>query len=572
MKLFSNVPLTFTEVVPLKKLPTYPFYRDGDSLMYVYKRGKLFFARAISQFFSVTQVTYDMEMGTYSDSLSICTGFGRSSVIVPRSVFSIRKFEGLNEYGLQYDPGAVLILLKYVNLSEQQTSLVTQYRSVGWVQQEKSEMHFCGLNDVNNFRYVGEKDLTSVGSFDDYVAGVNKLVVGHAGLEISLATSISAAVIGFLSTQQPIESLMVHFFGRSSCGKTTALQLAASVWGNPEMGKGILSSWNATDNALLAKLDNNYGVAACFDESSAMTRDFSKTIYGISQNVGKARLSKTSQLQKERSFCTSIISSGENSLLAASNKNAGLRARLLEFFDAPLTKDAEHSDAIKRFVASQHGTLGAKFVTLLESSDHGCIDDRIKLWKEKLEKKLTGKYALKDRLISKYSIILSSAELTRDKLGIQFKLEGMEDMLISHYNSLLEERDMGRNAYELIMSWLVKNYTHIILSDYLPTLASVDGIFLEEGDRVALLKSSFEKILRDGGFTDTKVVAHELKKLGLLVPESKDRLTKRVVINGIRVSCYCLKVNTGMPNIKSQSADCTPWEHTEGDDLDSIEI
>ena len=103
---------------------------------------------------------------------------------------------------------------------------------------------------------------------------------------------------------------------------------------------------------------------------------------------------------------------------------------------------------------------------------------------------------LKDRLISKYSIILASAELTRDKLGIQFKLEGMKDLLISHYNSLLEEHDMGQNAYELIMSWLVKNYNHIILGDYLPALASVDGIFLE-GDRVALLKSSFEKMFRD---------------------------------------------------------------------------
>jgi hypothetical protein len=103
------------------------------------------------------------------------------------------------------------------------------------------------------------------------------------------------------------------------------------------------------------------------------------------------------------------------------------------------------------------------------------------------------------------------------------------------------------------MSWLVKNHSHIMSRDSRFIPASIDGRFLE-GDKVAILKSSFEKILRDGGFTDTKVVAHELKKLGLLLPE-QDRLTKRVAINGAEVTCYCLKVDMAVPDVKLQSAD-----------------
>lgn len=566
MKLFETIKLTFTQVEEIKKLSTYPFYREGECLMYVNKQEKCYFARAISEFFSVTQITRDMEAGIYSDDLSICTSLGEETVSVFRSVFSKKNFQELNQYGLRYDNSAIPLLLKYIAISEGQAPSVTKYKSVGWVQQEQEGTKFFGLSLMDSFQYVGEKDLTSIGSLNDYVAEVNRLVVGHAGLEISLATSLSAAVIGLLSTQQPMESLMIHFFGTSSCGKTTALQLAASVWGNPEMGKGILSSWNATDNALLTKLNNNYGVVACFDESSSMQRDFSKIIYAISQNTGKARLSKDCQLQKERKFCTSIISSGENSLLAASNKNAGLRARLLEFFNVPLTENAEHSDSIKQFVKTQHGTLGAEFVTAL-ASQKDSVANMMQKWEKKLKKelkkKLTRECILEDRLIFKYAIILLTASITRDQLGVHFDLGGMENCLISHYRSLVFENNLGMNAYDQIMEWLVKNASHIMLKDYLPASTPVEGIFLS-GNKVALLKGTFEKILHDSGFTDTKVVAQELKRLNLLIPESPDRLTARVVINRIKVPCYRLKINSEVINWLNAQAE----QKIKGNDLE----
>lgn len=562
MKLFETIKLTFTQVEEIKKLSTYPFYCEDKCLMYVNKQEKCYFARAISKFFSVTRITRDMETGIYSDDLSICTSFGEKTVSVFRSVFSKKNFQELNQHGLQYDNGAISLLLKYIVISECQAPSVTKYKSVGWVQQEQEGTKFFGLSLMDSFQYVGEKDLTSIGSLNDYVAGVNRLVVGHAGLEISLATSLSAAVIGLLSTQQPMESLMIHFFGTSSCGKTTALQLAASVWGNPEMGKGILSSWNATDNALLTKLNNNYGVVACFDESSSMQRDFSKIIYAISQNTGKARLSKDCQLQKERKFCTSIISSGENSLLAASNKNAGLRARLLEFFNAPLTENAEHSDSIKQFVKTQHGTLGAEFVTAL-ASQKDSVANMMRKWEKKLKKELTGECILEDRLIFKYAIILLTASIACDQLGVHFDLGGMEKCLISHYRSLAFENNLGMNAYDQIMEWLVKNASHIMRKNYLPANTPVEGIFLP-GNKVALLKGTFEKILHDGGFTDTKVVAQELKRLNLLIPESQDRLTARVVINGLKAPCYRLKVNSEVINWLNAQAE----QKITGDDLE----
>lgn len=119
------------------------------------------------------------------------------------------------------------------------------------------------------------------------------------------------------------------------------------------------------------------------------------------------------------------------------------------------------------------------------------------------------------------------------------------------------------NAYDQIMEWLVKNVSHIMRKDYLPANTPVEGIFLS-GNKVALLKSTFEKILHDGGFTDTKVVAEELKRLNLLISESPDRLTARVVINGLKAPCYRLKINSEVINWLNTQAE----QKIKGDDLE----
>jgi hypothetical protein len=196
MKLFQTIRLNLNQVEEIKNLSTYPFYREGECLMYVNRQEKSYFARAISKFFSVTRITRDMETWIYSDDLSICTSFGEKTVFVCRSVFSKQNFQELNQYGLQYDNSAISLLLKYIVISECQAPSVIKYKSVGWVQQEQEGAKFFGLSLMDSFQYVGEKDLTSIGSLSDYVAGVNRLVVGHAGLEISFAASLSAAVIG----------------------------------------------------------------------------------------------------------------------------------------------------------------------------------------------------------------------------------------------------------------------------------------------------------------------------------------------------------------------------------------
>jgi putative DNA primase/helicase len=63
-----------------------------------------------------------------------------------------------------------------------------------------------------------------------------------------LAFAVACAFAGPLLRPAGMESGGFHYRGDSSSGKTTALKVAASVYG----GAGYLQRWRTTDNALEA--------------------------------------------------------------------------------------------------------------------------------------------------------------------------------------------------------------------------------------------------------------------------------------------------------------------------------
>jgi putative DNA primase/helicase len=73
---------------------------------------------------------------------------------------------------------------------------------------------------------------------------VAALCVGNS----RLAFAVACAFAGPLLRPAGVESGGFHYRGDSSSGKTTALKVAASVYG----GAGYLQRWRTTDNALEA--------------------------------------------------------------------------------------------------------------------------------------------------------------------------------------------------------------------------------------------------------------------------------------------------------------------------------
>ena len=99
------------------------------------------------------------------------------------------------------------------------------------------------------------------GSLKDWQDGVGALASGHA-LPV---LAISAALSGPLLHLAGQEAGGVNFVNRSSCGKTTLLQMAASIYGRGN-SPGYVRAWRATANGFEGAAASATDTALVLDE------------------------------------------------------------------------------------------------------------------------------------------------------------------------------------------------------------------------------------------------------------------------------------------------------------------
>ena len=104
-----------------------------------------------------------------------------------------------------------------------------------------------------------------------------------------------------------------HWRGDSSCGKTTALRVAASVYGGP----AYLQRWRATDNALEAVAAQHCDGLLILDELAQVDpRTAGECAYMLANETGKSRSTRTGQTRQRLTWRLLFLSAGEIGLAA----------------------------------------------------------------------------------------------------------------------------------------------------------------------------------------------------------------------------------------------------------------
>ncbi len=166
------------------------------------------------------------------------------------------------------------------------------------------------------------------GTVSDWRESVAALAAGNTRLVLA----ISAGFAGTLLALPGEDSGGLHLVGPSSCGKTTALRVAASVWGRPD---SFMRQWRATANGLegLAAVHND-GLL-CLDELSQLDpKQAGEAAYMLANGKGKARASRSGSARMSASWRLLFLSSGElgiTELIEGIGKraNAGQEIRLV---------------------------------------------------------------------------------------------------------------------------------------------------------------------------------------------------------------------------------------------------
>ncbi|MEC0446175.1 hypothetical protein SRCM100730_04005 [Bacillus velezensis] len=384
--------------------------------------------------------------------------------------------------------------------------------------------------------YSGDFSLKPKGNRYDFLNLFLKEVRGHTPLELIICIAISALIIGMLNRSKlgSFDSLLVHLVGSSTTGKTTAGMLGVSLAGSPSPNEGLLQTYNGTKNAMARKLAGNHGVLTVLDESTMNLMDsqnLSSFIYELAQNSEKSRLNKDSELKEKQTWNTTIVSTGESSILSKANNNEGLRVRLFEFSVDNWTKSAENAESIKRGLLHNYGHVVPEIASKMLELGPEEVAKMVEENKDYIQAKMPDS-KFRDRISTKFSLILTAAELFELSYGVELSGEKIIDMLIEQEQKSMTEREMAPKFYSQLKQYIIRykrNFkydTHKVTGNQ-----EIWGKIEKKSDETLcyILPVVFEKIVKDLEFSDTRVLLTELKKMGVIVHD-KNRNQKRKFI------------------------------------------
>lgn len=385
--------------------------------------------------------------------------------------------------------------------------------------------------------------------------------MGFVPLELALAIGFAAPIIGFIGKDVSLDTLLVHLYNDSTKGKTTALMLALSTFGcpDPKTKFSLANTWMATENYLVSMLNGNHGLPFGLDEASMFgnNMNFTSLVYRLASNKDKGRLNEDSTLKETGEWGTVIISTGEFSLLSKCYKNRGLAMRVLELGNITWTPDAKTSETIKTTVLNNYGHAGLLFAKHLLVLGKEPVISMWEEWREKVKDAMpdADKNVFADRTSSKLAAIMVAAEIAGKRFNFKFNMQEILNMLVASGDDGEETQDLGTEAYEYFLQQFNK---HIRNFGIPATIKYQNGNFSVNYDvwgntytnpdktemEIRVIKSEFEKILKEGGLQDPKIILKSWKEKNLLNYE-KGRNTRKVKLesNGPVTLVYCIKVN-----------------------------
>lgn len=289
----------------------------------------------------------------------------------------------LVEYLASFQPCSRIILTKKAGLTSDLRHYVLSSRTV------------IGPAD-RNIKFMPEQNcpaetaICSKGEPEEYEKRVLRPAIGNPFLILAILIALSSVLVRILS----IDNGGVHVSSFTSRGKTTWLQVAASVFGigaDPNRAReSYIQRWSMTQGGA-------EGLAAAFsekllilDELDSFTGDLGALLYFFSGGRGKASMTATRNLQATRSWFVSMLSSGEKTLREMIVQLGGkpMAGQFVRFFEIPVGDDifretggqtkAAFADQIKDACADCYGTLGPAFIQAvfadLAAGEDACFD------------------------------------------------------------------------------------------------------------------------------------------------------------------------------------------------------
>ena len=455
----------------------------------------------------------------------------------------------LLHYGLRFNPRQKALLVDWM-MGQQPHARVIAATRTGW--HTKGRAFVLPAHTVGNEPVRFQSETAQAGRFgeggtpEQWREQVGVLCKGNPLLILAVSLALAGPLL-LRAKQQEQGGAAVHYVGDSSQGKSTALQVAASVWGPP----GFVGTWRATSNGLEGAAAGQNDTVLILDElSECDPREAGAIVYLLGNGTGKQRAGRTGAARETARWRVMCLSSGERTLGAHMSEggrqpNAGQEARLL---DLPATDRAyglfdelhgwedgrAFADELKQVTAANFGHAGPAFVEHLITENKNLPE----LYAATLA--LTGfrtADGLESRAAGWFALIGMAGELATEygitgwepKQALAAAVEGFKWWRGYRGKGQTESRRILEGVTQFLHSYGDSRFTE--LNDVNPPkAANRAGWFRDDGDgRVYLFNTAALQEAAKG--FDIRRIGAALTDAGWLVEHDQGRRTKKIYVS-----------------------------------------
>lgn len=227
----------------------------------------------------------------------------------PREAIALLSDRGLRVFD-DYHIRTILELVR--NWEVPSAAHLVLIEQVGWVPDRDAFVMTSGRvirppGASSKYSFGGDKSGKEIGDLELWRDHVASLAPGNPNLVFGIALGFSSALMPFTE----LNTIIFHFFGRTTRGKTRVLRVALSVW--PRIGSKD-KTWEGTANGLEGEIAKSHSILMGLDELRAdATPDLPAIIYKFANGSTKARGKKEGGVHDRITWNTAVISTGEDS-------------------------------------------------------------------------------------------------------------------------------------------------------------------------------------------------------------------------------------------------------------------
>ena len=371
--------------------------------------------------------------------------------IVERNIIAAKnRIVQLASQGIEVNSESAGQLVQYlsdvINLNPLPFS--TAYSQMGWHRglfiPYDEEAVFDG-EESNRFLFNAFKSDGSASVWEDETQKLREDIRIRLAMDASFA-SVLLDKVGALP-------FVFHLWGRTGTGKTVALMVAMSIWGNPAPGATV-RTLNMTQNALIGQAAFLNSLPVAGDELQTIKEksdNYDKLIMRCTEGIDRGRMIDGTRAQEVRHWRCTFLFTGEDRCTRP-NSGGGVKNRCIEveINDELFAKGLTGNQVVK-IVEENYGHAGKDFVRYLQTLNASQLRDEYN--RQTLE--LAKKAGTEPKQAAAMAMILLADRIAGELFYPSEK--PLELSKVCKYMTSSEEIDVAERAYQYIVDDIAKN-------------------------------------------------------------------------------------------------------------------